>query len=129
MKKKIESINCSAIGGEEIVFNLEKEYLDSIGKNELLGKVEWVSRHDDSLGYDIKSFEDDGQEKYVEVKSTSQSLDSNVNFLISSNQYAKAKIIKNYYFYILFDTRSKQPRVWKIKNPMQYESKGLILPQ
>ncbi len=111
--------------GEEIVFNLEKEYFNSIGKKGLSQKVEWVSRYDDSLGYDIKSFEEDGQEKYIEVKSTSQFPDSNANFLISSNQYSEAKKVENYYFYIVFNAKSKQPRVWKIKNPLQYENKGL----
>lgn len=113
--------------GEEIVFNLEKEYFNSIGKKGLSERVEWASRYDDSLGYDIKSFEEGGQEKYIEVKSTSQSPDSNANFLISSNQYSKAKKIENYYFYIVFNAKSKKPKVWKIKNPLQYEHKGLTL--
>ncbi len=113
--------------GEEIVFNLEKNYLKNIGKNELANKIKWVSKEDDSLGYDILSFEDDGTEKYIEVKSTSQSENCNANFLISSNQHSKAKRIKNYYFYIVFNAKGKEPRVWKIKEPLQYENKGLTL--
>ncbi|PJE81423.1 hypothetical protein COU58_02585 [Candidatus Pacearchaeota archaeon CG10_big_fil_rev_8_21_14_0_10_32_42] len=113
--------------GEEIVFNLEQRYLNSIGKQELANKVKWVSKEDDSLGYDILSFEEDGKEKYIEVKSTSQSEKGNANFLISSNQYSKAKRIKNYYFYIVFNTKGKEPKVWKIKEPLQYENKGLTL--
>ena len=113
--------------GEEIVFNLEKNYLKNIGKNELANKIKWVSKEDDSLGYDILSFENDGTEKYIEVKSTSQSENCNANFLISSNQYSKAKRIKNYYFYIVFNAKGKEPKVWKIKEPLQYENKGLIL--
>src|SRR3989338_1888604 len=68
--------------GEEVVFNLEKKHLESIGKKELANKVKWVSKEDDSLGYDILSFEEDGTEKYIEVKSTNQSHTSNANFLI-----------------------------------------------
>ena len=113
--------------GEEIVFNLEKRFLDNIGKRELANKVKWVSKEDDSLGYDILSFEEDGEEKYIEVKSTNQSENCNANFLISSNQYSKAKRIKNYYFYIVFKAKGKEPRVWKIKDPLQYENKGLTL--
>lgn len=113
--------------GEEIVFELEKIWLVQMKLKELSEKVTWVSRTDDSLGYDIKSFEENGQEKFIEVKSTNQSPDSNANFLISSNQYFKAKDIKNYYFYVVFNAKSKRPKIWKIKNPLQYENKGLTL--
>ena len=113
--------------GEEIVYNLEKKHLGNLGKTELANKIKWVSKEDDSLGYDILSFEEDGTEKYIEVKSTSQSENCNANFLISSNQYSKAKKIKNYYFYIVFNAKGKEPKVWKIKEPLQYENKGLIL--
>lgn len=113
--------------GEEIVFSLEKEHLKSIGKRELADNVRWVSKEDDSLGYDILSFEDNGDEKYIEVKSTNQSENSNANFLISSNQYSKAKKIKNYYFYIVFNAKGEKPKIWKIKEPLQYENKGLTL--
>lgn len=113
--------------GEEIVFNLEKKWLIDLKHRELAEKVEWVSKKDDSLGYDIKSFEENGDEKFIEVKSTSQSPDSNANFLISSNQYFKAKDIENYYFYIVFNAKSKKPRIWRIKNPLRYENNGLTL--
>jgi len=113
--------------GEEVVFNLEKKHLESIGKKELANKVKWVSKEDDSLGYDILSFEEDGTEKYIEVKSTNQSHTSNANFLISSNQYRKAKNLDNYYFYIVFNAKTINPKVWSIKNPLVYENKGLTL--
>lgn len=114
--------------GEEIVFDKEKKYLESKGNKELAEKVDWVSKKGKHfLGYDILSFEENGEEKYIEVKSTKQSYTSNANFIISSNEYEKAKKLKNYYFYIVFDTQSKNPKIWKIKNPMNYENKGLIL--
>jgi len=113
--------------GEEIVFNLEKEYFEGIGKKELAEKIEWVSKSDDSLGYDILSYEEDGKKKYIEVKSTNQSPESNTNFLISSNQYRKAKELENYYFYIVFNAKTSSPKVWKIKKPLQYENRGLTL--
>lgn len=113
--------------GEEIVFNLEKKHLEEMGKTELANEVKWVSKEDDSLGYDILSFEEGGTEKYIEVKSTNQSENYNANFLISSNQYSKAKKMKNYYFYIVFSAKGKEPKIWKIKEPLQYENKGLTL--
>lgn len=113
--------------GEEVVFNLEKLGLEKRGKKDLAEKVKWVSRSDDSLGYDILSFEDDGEEKYIEVKSTAQSVGTNAVFGISINQYSKAKELKNYYFYIVFETKTANPKIWKIKSPLDYENKGLVL--
>ena len=113
--------------GEEIVLSLEKESLINLGKNDLAGKVCWSSKEDDSLGYDIVSYEDNGTVKHIEVKSTNQPPGSNVSFLISSNQYSKGKTIPNYYFYVVFNARSNKPKVWKIKNPFDYENKGLFL--
>jgi hypothetical protein len=113
--------------GEEIVFNKEKEYLTSIGKIELVKNVEWVSKKDDSLGYDILSYDKDGRKKYIEVKSTNRSPDSKPNFLISSNQYKKAKELENYYFYVVFNTKTTNPKIWKLQNPLSYENNGLTL--
>lgn len=114
--------------GEEIVFDKEKKYLESKDNKELADKVDWVSKKGKHfLGYDILSFEENGEEKYIEVKSTKQSYTSNANFIISSNEYEKAKKLENYYFYIVFNTQSENPKIWKIKNPMNYENKGLTL--
>jgi len=113
--------------GEEIVFNLEKKHLEEIGNRELANKVKWACKEDDSLGYDILSFEEDGTAKYIEVKATSQTEKCIANFMISNNQYSKAKNIKNYYFYIVFSAKGKEPKIWKIKDPLQYENKGLTL--
>jgi len=113
--------------GELIVFNLEKQYLRNIDRKDLAEKVEWVSKRDDSLGYDILSFEESGEEKYIEVKATTYSPDSYATFLISSNQYEKAKTLPNYYFYIVFNAKSTSPKIWRIKNPANYENKGLTL--
>ncbi|EMR73968.1 protein of unknown function (DUF3883) [Thermoplasmatales archaeon SCGC AB-539-N05] len=90
-------------------------------------KIEWVSKSDDTLGYDILSYDEDGKKKHIEVKSTNQSPDSNANFLISSNQYRKAEELENYYFYIVFNAKTSSPKVWKIKKPLQYENRGLTL--
>jgi len=113
--------------GELIVFNLEKRHLRNMGRKDLADKIDWVSKRDDSLGYDILSFEESGEEKHIEVKATTYSPDSYATFLISSNQYKKAKTLQNYYFYIVFNAKSKTPKVWKIKNPVNYENKGLTL--
>ena len=71
--------------GEEIVVALEQDYLRSIQRNDLADKVRHVSREDgDGSGYDILSFFSDGREKYIEIKSTTQSFET--PFYLSRNE-------------------------------------------
>jgi hypothetical protein len=56
--------------GEQIVMLAEKEFLKKEGKVKLAENVEQKSKDDDSLGYDILSFNLDGSEKHIEVKSS-----------------------------------------------------------
>ncbi|MCK4454402.1 DUF3883 domain-containing protein, partial [Candidatus Parcubacteria bacterium] len=67
--------------GELVVFKKEKEYLESIGKKELSTQVRHISKEDDSAGYDILSFDESENKKYIEVKSTKQEV-ANANFCI-----------------------------------------------
>jgi len=71
--------------GEQIVLNIEKEYLTSIGHPELAAKVCNVALTlGDGTGYDILSYYPDGSNKYIEVKSTSGKLDS--SFILTRNE-------------------------------------------
>lgn len=112
--------------GELIVFNKEKEYLKSLGKHKLAEKVEWVSKTDDSAGYDILSLDEEGKIKYIEVKSTNSN-PGNANFLISSNQYNKAKSLNNYHVYVVFNAKTENPKIWKIKDFLSNEGLGVVI--
>lgn len=58
--------------GEEFVFRFEVARLTSLGQDRLAGQVERVSTtRGDGLGYDVLSFEASGQERLIEVKTTS----------------------------------------------------------
>lgn len=56
---------------------------------DLAKKIVHVSLEDDTLGYDIKSFETDGRVRYVEVKATEGPLAT--RFFISANEIACAE--------------------------------------
>ena len=57
--------------GEEFVFHLEHRRLWEQGNRRLAEKIEHVSRtRGDGLGYDILSFETDGADRLIEVKTT-----------------------------------------------------------
>jgi len=100
--------------GEQIVIRVERQILIKNGKKDLAEKVDQISKRDDSIGYDIKSYDIDGTEKYIEVKSTLKPIGF-CNIFISSNELQVSKNKDNYYFYIVYDVGTKKPKIWKIK--------------
>src|ERR1043166_6864573 len=69
----IEAANHSlGRAGEELVLQYEAQRLHKAGADRLAGKIEHVSvTKGDGLGFDVLSFEADGQERLIEVKTTS----------------------------------------------------------
>lgn len=68
-----ESRNASlGAAGEALALEVEHRRLWDAGHKQLADKIEHVSRtQGDGLGYDILSFETDGRERLIEVKTTS----------------------------------------------------------
>lgn len=57
--------------GEQFVLDLEKTRLRDNGRGDLVGRVEWVSQTSgDGAGYDIRSFDENGDARLIEVKTT-----------------------------------------------------------
>jgi hypothetical protein len=57
--------------GEEFVVGFERRRLEKAGRDDLAKDVRWVSDLDgDGYGYDVKSFETDGQQRLLEIKTT-----------------------------------------------------------
>jgi uncharacterized protein DUF3883 len=57
--------------GEEFVVGFERRRLERAGRDDLASVVRWVSDVDgDGYGYDVQSFETDGQERLLEIKTT-----------------------------------------------------------
>lgn len=85
-----------AIGdfGEEIVKNYEVEKLNKLGMSDLCEKVKIISGSDCRAGFDIISFDEQGNEKYIEVKSSTT---DESDFYISLNEINKSKELKNGY--------------------------------
>ena len=72
------------LAGEELVIKYEKQQLKSKGLTELANQVEHVALDNSNAGYDIKSFDENGVEKYIEVKTTESS--KGTAFYISRNE-------------------------------------------
>ena len=57
--------------GEKFVVEFERDRLRRAGRSDLADDVRWVSDLDgDGYGYDVRSFETDGQERLLEIKTT-----------------------------------------------------------
>ena len=83
--------------GELLVLNQEKDNLRKTNRDDLADKVLHTSVVEgDGAGYDIKSFDDEGNIKYIEVKTTKGS--ANTSFFISPNELEFSKQNKNHYF-------------------------------
>jgi len=116
--------------GEDIVFLAEKLELRRNGRHDLSKNVEAKCKSDDGVGFDILSFESDGTPKQIEVKSTASnppSSHSSFRFFLSANEHEKSKTLPNYYLYIVFAVKSKNPKIWRIKNPAKLEPDYLNL--
>ena len=102
--------------GEEIVLELEKKRLTDAGKPEFVNMIKHISEKDDSQGFDILSFEENGTERQIEVKATSMDRFYN-GFFLSANELEKLKTFSNYYLYLLSFALSDKPVLSIIKNP------------
>ncbi len=112
--------------GEEFVVQHEKDYLISINRHDLAQQVERVSEKDIGLGYDILSFDETGNEKYIEVKATTT--DSST-FELTANELSTAKSLgPKYWLYFVRQLRN-DPRLTKIQDiASQVDQKFILEP-
>lgn len=90
--------------GEQLVIDYEKQQLRNLGRFDLENEVQKVP---DKYGYDILSFDKDGKEKHIEVKTTTGGLKT--SFFMTKNEIQIA--INNpdsYYLYRLFEYRPNE---------------------
>lgn len=87
--------------GELLVVDIERNYLINRGRSDLAKRIRHVSQEADGHGYDIQSFFTDGQEKYIEVKSTSAT--TSRTFQLSKNEFEFLQTHQNnaYVYHVL----------------------------
>lgn len=93
--------------GEEFTMHFETARLVAAGREALAARVERISRtHGDAAGFDILSFETDGRERLVEVKTTRYG--KFTPFFLSRNEVQTSDAYtKQYILYRLFQFRDK----------------------
>lgn len=106
------------LAGEELVLSYEQQRLERSGFGALAGKVEHVSvKQGDGVGYDILSFETDGRERFIEVKTTAFA--KATPFYVSRNEVEFSKMTsERYHLYRLFEFRTK-PRMFHLNGDMR----------
>jgi hypothetical protein len=130
--KKIDyerkSKNAKRIGdrGEQIVLKYEKNFLQKNNKKQLANKVKHISKKDDRAGYDILSFDINGNKKFIEVKSTLNSIGKG-QLNITSNEYIISQETNNYYIYVVYEAGGLNPKIWAIKADDFFTNKNVAL--
>ncbi|OGJ09469.1 hypothetical protein A2356_01080 [Candidatus Nomurabacteria bacterium RIFOXYB1_FULL_39_16] len=106
-----------------------KHEIGELNKNysKMVNKVEQVSLKDDTLGYDVLSFDFDGSEKHIEVKAVRNIPAITFRFFISENEITIARKDKNYHLYIVFDYLSETPFIYKMPNPFANKIPGVTI--
>ena len=91
--------------GEELVLDYEKKRLIDAGNKNFADAIEHVSKtQGDGTGYDIKSFNLDGTERYIEVKTTKQGIDT--EFFMTPNEIAFSELkYQSYFLYRVYDLK------------------------
>lgn len=99
--------------GEAFVVNFEHLRLRTLGQAKLADKIEHVSRSQgDGLGFDVLSFDTDGRERFIEVKTTA--FGKETPFFISQNEVSFAREnAAQFHLYRLFDFR-RNPRLFDL---------------
>ena len=103
--------------GERYLFHAEQNRLSSIGRDDLAGKVRWVSKEDgDGAGYDILSFSALGETRWLEVKTTNGPITT--PFWITRNELrASEENPAHYYLARLYDF-SRAPAAYRLTPPL-----------
>ena len=103
--------------GEKLILSYERDRLIDLGLEEYAEKVKWVSESDDTVGYDISSYDYDETGKVreikIEVKTSIEKVD--VDFFVSRNEVETSKLYADhYYVYRIYDAKSQNPKFYRV---------------
>ena len=102
------------LAGEEFVVHYERWRLIQRGHERLADRIEHTSRvRGDGAGYDVLSFEEDGRERFIEVKTTGYAKET--PFFISDGELAFANSHElEFRLYRVFEFR-RAPRMFELR--------------
>ncbi len=98
--------------GELLVLEYEKWRLLSLDKQSLADSIEWISKNDDGAGFDILSKNENGSDRYIEVKTTKLTKDTPIFFSKNEYEFSQDKK-KDFHLYRLFNF-NETPKMFSV---------------
>jgi hypothetical protein len=103
--------------GEEFVVDVERKGLIEAGRPELAKHVRWVSNEDgDGAGYDVHSFDINGRDRLIEVKTTNGA--ARTPFFLTRNEYEVSKTRSDTWQLYRVHLFSQAPRIFRMNPPL-----------
>ena len=103
--------------GEERVLAHERAILTGAGRADLAQSVRWIADEvGDGAGYDIASFEPDGRDRLIEVKTTNGW--ERTPFYISRNELAVAEHLREHWCLVRLWNFARDPRAFELRPPL-----------
>ena len=113
--------------GEVVVLEYEKKRLAITGKAELASQIVWTASQNEFPGWDITSFNEDGSQRFIEVKASTGDQISCLELTINEwKAAAKKKLRDQYFIYIVTNVFSANPRIEILQNPFAEVEKGRL---
>ena len=104
--------------GEELVLAHEVSMLRRSGRGDLADRVRWTAVQDgDGFGFDIASFERDGRDRVIEVKTTNGW--GRTPFHITRNELAVAEARRDDWHLIRVWNFARKPSAFALRPPLQ----------
>ena len=103
--------------GEKFLYRAERCRLHAGGREDLAEKVRWVSKEDgDGAGFDILSFSELGEERWLEAKTTNGPLTT--PFWISENELRVSEERQDVFRLVRLYAFSRTPAAYQLKPPL-----------
>ena len=103
--------------GERFLFNAERDRLKTKGRADLAAKVRWVAKEDgDGAGFDILSFSLEGEERWLEVKTTNGA--ATTPFWITENERRVSEEHQRVFRLTRIYEFSRGPKAFQLRPPL-----------
>ncbi len=100
--------------GEQFIINFERARLIHVGKEGLSDRIEQVSATlGPSAGFDIRSFEEDGSDRFIEAKTTKYG--KSTPFFVTPNELRFSRQNSNRYFLYRIFRFGEAPRLFALR--------------
>jgi len=104
--------------GEAAVVDFERERLRRLERPDLARQVRWISQEDgDGAGYDVLSFDHQGRERLIEVKTTRGG--AVTPFFLTRNEHSLAQERPSDFRIYRLHGFGREPRLFKLRPPLE----------